>query len=335
MGSAVTISAFATASDAPTLKVTAPTPSAPMNDVVVPSLDPTLSVTMSTGEYVQALGLQLGFALWQVGTAGGATLVEADAVPQAVGTTAYRVVSELAHDTQYQWRSRAVLDGAFGPWSNTASFRTSVLPPPPPTPALPLPSDVRARYRAILESDWSAATHPQDYPGGAHYSPILVVTHLATTTFWRSGMLASSGIERMAEEGSQSPLDGEVAAAIASGEAEAFVRGGGLGSTPEIEQVEFDITTGFPYVTVVSMIAPSPDWFIGLAGLPLIANGEWRDEVVVELFPWDAGTDDGASYESANADAGPAQPIALLQRPPVQVGGAVRPFGRFIFRRIE
>ncbi|MDE0829728.1 MAG: hypothetical protein OSB03_11070 [Vicinamibacterales bacterium] len=63
MGSAVTISAFATASDAPTLKVTAPTPSAPMNDVVVPSLDPTLSVTMSTGEYVQAPGLQLGFAL--------------------------------------------------------------------------------------------------------------------------------------------------------------------------------------------------------------------------------------------------------------------------------
>jgi hypothetical protein len=335
MGAPVAINAFATASDTPTLKVTAPTPSAPMNDAVVPSLHPTLSVTMSTGDYVQASGLHLGFALWQVGTAGGVTLVEADAIPQAVGTTAYRVVSDLAHDTQYRWRSRAVLDGAYGPWSNTASFRTPVPPPPPPPPAPPLPSDAQARYRVTLESDWSAATHPQDYPAGAHYSPILVATHLATATFWQSGMLASSGIERMAEEGSQSPLDGEVAAAIASGAAESFVRGGGLGFTPGIEQVEFDITTGFPYVTVVSMIAPSPDWFVGVDGLPLIANGQWRDEVVVALFPWDAGTDNGASYESGNVDAVPAQPISLLQRPPVQVGGAVRPFGRFIFRRIE
>jgi len=148
-------------------------------------------------------------------------------------------------------------------------------------------------------------------------------------------MLASGGIERMAEEGSQSPLDGEVAAAIASGEAEPFVRGVGLGSTPGIEQVEFDITTGFPYVTVVSMIAPSPDWFVGVGGLPLIANGQWRDEVVVELFPWDAGTNNGASYESGNAGPVPAQPISLLRRPPTQVGGAVRPFGGFTFPRIQ
>ena len=40
-------------------------------------------------------------------------------------------------------------------------------------------------------------------------------------------------------------------------------------------------------------------------------------EVAIELFPWDAGTDNGASYESGNADAVPAQPISLRQRPPV------------------
>lgn len=306
-----------------------------MNDVVVPGLDPTLSVTMSTGEYVQAPGLHLGLALWEVSAAGGVTLVEADAVPQAVGTTVYRVVSQLAHDTQYQWRSRGVLHGAYGPWSNTASFRTPFPPPPPPPPAPPLPSDPQARYRAILESDWSAATHPQDYPGSAHYSPILLATHLATTTFSQPGMLGSSGIERMAEEGSPSPFDGEVAAAIASGTAESFVRGGGLGSTPGVEHFAFDISTGFPYVTVVSMIALSPDWFVGVVGLPLIANGQWRDEVVVELFPWDAGTDNGASYESGNADAVPAPPISLLQGPPVESDRVVRPFGRFIFRRLQ
>ena len=70
-------------------------------------------------------------------------------------------------------------------------------------------------------------------------------------------------------------------------------------------------------------------------GLPLTANGQWRDEVVVELFPWDAGTDNGASYESGNADAVPAPPISLLQGPPVESDRVVRPFGRFIFRRLQ
>ncbi len=228
-----------------------------------------------------------------------------------------------------------MLDGAFGPWSNVATFRTPAPPPPPPPPGPPVPSDPRARYRAVFESDWSPSTHPKDYPGNAHYSPLIGATHLATTTFWQSGMLASSGIERMAEEGSQSPLDTEMAAAIASGTAEFLFRGGGLAPTPGMEHVEFDITTAFPYVTLVSMIAPSPDWFVGVTSLPLIANGQWRDEVVVPLFPWDADTDDGASYDSVDADAAPATPISPLQRPPVLVNGTVPPFGRFIFRRLN
>lgn len=58
----------------------------------------------------------------------------------------------------------------------------------------------------------------------------------------------------------------------------------------------FIITSAFPYVTLVSMVAPNPDWFVGVSGLLLIANGEWRNEVVVELSPWDAGTDSGATY---------------------------------------
>jgi len=159
-------------------------------------------------------------------------------------------------------------------------------------------------------------------------------THLADTRFWYPGALASAGIERMAELGSQSPLDTEIAAAQASGEAETLFRGGGLSPSPGFETVEFDITSAFPYVTLVSMVAPSPDWFVGVSGLLLIANGEWRNEVVVELSPWDAGTGSGATYGSPNADMVPAAPIALLQTAPVVVNGTVPAFGRFIFRRL-
>ncbi len=315
--------------------MTSPTPQSPATGTTVSGVHPTLSVAMSVGEYVQAPGLQLGFAVWRMEDDGSLTLVEAEMVPQTDGTTTYAVGWALAHAAEYRWRARAVLNGAFGPWSNVATFRTPAPPPPPPPPGPPVPSDPQARYRAVFESDWSPATHPQDYPDNAHYSPLIGATHLATTTFWQGGMLASTGIERMAEEGSQSPLDAEMAAAIASGVAEFLFRGGGLAPTPGVEAVEFDVTTAFPYVTLVSMIAPSPDWFVGVNGLPLIANGQWRDEVIVPLFPWDAGTDNGATYDSADADAAPATPVSPLLGPPVAVNGTVAPFGRFIFRRLN
>jgi serine/threonine protein kinase len=39
-------------------------------------------------------------------------------------------------------------------------------------------------------------------------------------------------------------------------------------------------------VTLVSMVAPSPDWFVGVGGLPLLQDGQWVDELVVPLPAW-------------------------------------------------
>ena len=105
--------------------------------------------------------------------------------------------------------------------------------------------------------------------------------------------------------------------------------------SPGLESVEFDVTSPFPYVTLVTMVAPSPNWFVGVSRLPLFANSQWLDEVIVYLFPWDAGTDSGATYASPDADTAPQAPISLLEGPPVATNGSVIPFGRFIFRRIE
>ncbi len=318
------IGAFATAPDAATLKVTAPVPQTPVGDVVVEGQQVPLTFANLAGRFVEAPDLRLGVAIWQVGNNGGMTLIEAVDVPLAADTTSYTVETVLNHDTPYRWRGRGVFDGAFGPWSAWASFRTA-----------PPPSDPAARYVATFEADWSAATHPEDFPGNPHFSPLIGATHLAATRFWEADVLASEGIERMAEEGSQSPLDAEIVAAQAAGIAETLIRGGGLPVSPGTRTVEFDVTTAFPSVTLVTMVAPSPDWFVGVSALPLLVNGEWRTEVVVELSPWDAGTDSGASYESGNADMVPPASIALLRTAPVVVNGSVPAFGRFIFRRLQ
>lgn len=60
------------------------------------------------------------------------------------------------------------------------------------------------------------------------------------------------------------------------------------------------------------MIAPSPDWFIGLSGLNLFANKKWMTDTTVQLFVYDAGTEDGYVFGYNNLPTNPQQPIHLL-----------------------
>lgn len=42
---------------------------------------------------------------------------------------------------------------------------------------------------------------------------------------------------------------------------------------------------------------PSPDWVVGVSGLNLCQKDcSWVENKVVDLFPYDAGTDNGISY---------------------------------------
>lgn len=42
---------------------------------------------------------------------------------------------------------------------------------------------------------------------------------------------------------------------------------------------------------------PSPDWVVGVSGLDLcLKDCSWVESKVIDLFPYDAGTDNGISY---------------------------------------
>jgi len=207
-------------------------------------------------------------------------------------------------------------------------------PVPTPTPA-PGPSEPTARYRVTFDASWSAGTHPVSFPRNPHFSGLIGGTHSDRVVFWEPGGTASPGIEAVAEEGSQSPLDAEIQAAIGAGTAEGLIRGAGINPSPGTVSVEFQVGRDFPLVTLVSMIAPSPDWFVGVHGLTLVENGEWVAEKAVTLAPYDAGTDSGTTYRSPNADTSPREPIHRLEGPPVESGGTVAPFGTFTFVRVS
>jgi hypothetical protein len=138
----------------------------------------------------------------------------------------------------------------------------------------------------------------------------------------------------MAETGGKSPLDKEIVALITEEKACELISGGGIGASPGVVTEEFTVNQDCPLVTVVSMIAPSPDWFVGVTGLPLYEDGRWVEELVVELYPYDAGTDSGSTYGSPNEPTGEGERIHQIQVEPLLVEGEVPPLGVFRFTRL-
>src|SRR5690606_30637566 len=189
-----------------------------------------------------------------------------------------------------------------------------------------------ATYRVTFEATWSAETHPEDFPPDPHFSGLVGATHNATATLWTPGALASEGIESMAETGSKTLLIEEVEALIAAGQAREVLSGGGIPLSPGSVSMEFYVDEAFPLVSLVTMLAPSPDWFVGVTGLDLRdGDGWWVEELVVPLYVYDAGTDSGATYTAPDEDTEPPEPILQHVDPPFLVNGTVPPIGTFTF----
>ncbi len=202
-----------------------------------------------------------------------------------------------------------------------------------PTVARAQPAADIATYTVTFTSTWADATHPHAaFPTNAHFSSLIGATHNLSATFWLSGTLASPGIEQMAETGGTSVLRAEISAA-APHVGETLV-GPGLGQSPgQVLIPTFMVSRSQPLVTLVTMIAPSPDWFVGVHGLALLdEQNKWHDEITVTLYPYDAGTDDGTDYTSADV----APPIPQ----PIRSASGVAPFslapmGTFTFTRVN
>ncbi len=193
-------------------------------------------------------------------------------------------------------------------------------------------SDDTATYTVRFDTLWSATTHPVNFPAGAHFSGLVGASHDSSIKFWEPGGLASTGIESMAETGSKTSLALEVSSAVGSGQALQLISGGAVFNLPGFANASFSVSLQHPEVTVVTMIAPSPDWFLGVSGLSMFENGDWVDSKVVNLFSYDAGTDSGVDFPSLNLDTNPADPIAPILGFPFNGTG---PMGTFTFTRTD
>ncbi len=170
-------------------------------------------------------------------------------------------------------------------------------------------SQSTASYDIMFTSDWEndivdpiKGNSTAAIPTNAHWSNLVGTTHNSSYTLVEMGALASTGVKNVAETGNNNALFSEVTNQIMNDNAyewlqEAFSPFDNISAATLSGIV---VSSDFPLLSLVSMIAPSPDWMIAINSINLREGGSWNNEIVIPLFPYDAGTDSGSTYTSSN-----------------------------------
>lgn len=172
-------------------------------------------------------------------------------------------------------------------------------------------NSINAKYRLEFNSSWSIDSHPTNFPLDPHFSELIGAVHNDSFILWRNNTFASRGIKEMAELGSKFSLNKEMANPLENGDILSIINTNGINISPGSISVEFTMDKNHSLLSITSMLAPSPDWFIGVDSINLLENNLWLNKIEVNLRLYDAGTDGGLTYESNNLETFPIE-IAIV-----------------------
>ena len=168
-----------------------------------------------------------------------------------------------------------------------------------------------ATYTVTFKGNWNTDSTPDGVVGGAHFTTLIGAVHNGDVTFWAPGGTATPGVESVAEIGGTSALKSEINAK--STDVKSTVEENGTGPTG-MNTFEVEFSRTHPLLTLLSMIGPSPDWFVGVSGLSMLdSSNSWRSFHTVDLFPYDAGTENGEEFSLGNPATVPRGTITRLK----------------------
>ncbi|KAI4819406.1 hypothetical protein KUCAC02_004653 [Chaenocephalus aceratus] len=207
--------------------------------------------------------------------------------------------------------------------------------------SMPVPTDVpmctaseTAQYKLTFSGKWNQAAFPKQYPmyrPPAQWSNLIGVTHSTDFHIWQRNDFASNGVREFAEKGEAWTLMKEVEAA---GERIQSVYG--IVSAPAVKRgtgqmkTEFEVFARHSYLSFLVRLVPSPDWFVGVESIDLCDGDQWKENVSLDLFPYDAGTDSGFTFSSPNFETLPQDQITQITS-----SHPSHPANSFYYRRLK
>lgn len=102
--------------------------------------------------------------------------------------------------------------------------------------------------------------YPRRLSGRAHFLLFIGLSHNAAGLLFQPGQLASLGIKNVAELGNNAAARAEISALRRSGTAWGLLDGRNRTASPGTFTDTIRLDAEHPRPTVVTMIAPSPDW---------------------------------------------------------------------------
>ena len=191
-----------------------------------------------------------------------------------------------------------------------------------------------AIYRITFENLWNEVDH-LGFPGNAHFSNIVTVNHNNDYRLFALGEVATSGMEDLAELGATRKITREINEQIDLGLVEQLILADALFPRRDGPSLSFEIEASkeFPFLSFATMIAPSPDWIVGIDSLELFQDGEFIESHFEELFAINAGTesgDFGGNFSLRNAATDPIEEMSFLEG-----NGFEKPFARVFIERIR
>lgn len=156
-----------------------------------------------------------------------------------------------------------------------------------------------ADYTLTFETNFTADTHPTDYPDNASFGPIVVITHAPEVSVFQLGQLASAGLESYVEDGDVGALGSFISTELGEeGDGQFAISSVSAVGPETTTTLSATITPTRTRITVLARISPSPDWFVGVNSFDVVDGEVLVETALINLVPLDAGTDGGTTYLS-------------------------------------
>jgi len=175
----------------------------------------------------------------------------------------------------------------------------------------------QATYRITVVTNFTETTHPTDYPDNASFGRVFLAAHSPGTSIFTLGGVASDGLKKYAEDGDLADLVAEHSGGEDNNTMTIITGSSNVGTSTTITY-DINVTPTTTRISFVSKITPSPDWFVGVSSIDLVNGNELIESASFRLYPLDAGSDSGTTYESP--DSPEPGPISQIQGTPFSSG---------------
>ncbi len=191
----------------------------------------------------------------------------------------------------------------------------------------------KAKYRLTFTSLWNVTDH-LNQPSSAHFSPVVLTVHNDGHRLLPVGELTGSSLENVAELGNPTEINKDILVEQNLGTVLQSINTSNQFVPSQLSQViEFEVSLEHSMVSFVTMIAPSPDWVVGLDGRSLHDGTKFIDSTgSINLYAYNAGTEDGDFGGNFSLNNNPTTNPTPIER--LTGLGFNKPFAKVIIEKI-